>query len=133
MTAVVPEAAVPSLGPRSFTNDWATATRVDFGLRRSLVADVVTDGLYDDLEAVLGEDSRSLSPQNSAEVAARLREAAPNLKDVVERIVKPYPPQMDYVMALSAEHPRPEDTRGHLVRFASSMLTLLDMLGEIAS
>ncbi|MBW8091904.1 hypothetical protein [Streptomyces hygroscopicus] len=40
MTILLQEAAVPSLGPVSFTNDRATAQRVDFGLRRSIASDV---------------------------------------------------------------------------------------------
>ena len=36
-------------------------------------------------------------------------------------------------MVLSAEQPGPDEVHGHLVRFASSMLTVLDLMGEIAS
>ncbi|MBT2396245.1 hypothetical protein [Streptomyces sp. ISL-100] len=131
MTALVYESAAP-LPVAAFANDVETASRVDLGLRRFLASDAVTVGLYDDLETVLGEDATRLSPEDSAVISDRLRDVVPALKDVVERLLKPYPPQMDAVMDRSSEFPGPEDVYGHLVRFASSILTVLDLMGEIA-
>ncbi|MFD0551595.1 hypothetical protein ACFQ0X_22190 [Streptomyces rectiviolaceus] len=90
MTAVAYETASP-LPVAMFANDDATACRVDLGLRRFLASDAVTTDLYDDLETVLGEDAARLSPEDSEVIAHRLRDVAPTLKDVVERLLKPYP------------------------------------------
>lgn len=131
MTALVYENAAP-LPVAAFANDIETAGRVDFGLRRFLASDAVTADLYDDLETVLGEDAARLSPPDSAAISDRLGNVAPTLKDVVGRLLTPYPPQMDAVMERSSEVPGPDDTHGHLVRFASSILTVLDLMGELA-
>ncbi|MET7319549.1 hypothetical protein [Streptomyces sp. NPDC005549] len=131
MTTPVYESAAP-LPVAAFANDVETASRVDVGLRRFLASDAVTVVLYDDLETVLGEAAARLSLEDSAVISDRLRNVAPTLKDVVERLLTPYPPQMDAVMDRSSESPGPNDTYGHLVRFASSILTVLDLMGDLA-
>ncbi|MFI2353734.1 hypothetical protein ACH5AG_03410 [Streptomyces anulatus] len=131
MTALMYESTAP-LPVAAFANDEETASRVDLGLRRFLASDAVTVALYDDLETVLGENAARLSPEDSAVISARLRDVAPTLNDVVARLLKPYPSEMDDVMARSSEFPGPEGAHGHLVRFASSILTVLDLMGELA-
>lgn len=131
MTAMVYESAAP-LPVAMFANDAETASRVDLGLRRFLASDAVTVDLYDDLETVLGEYSAHLSAEDSAVISDRLRVVAPTLNDVVRRLLSPYPTEMDVVMVRSSESPGPEDVHGHLVRFASSILTILDLMGELA-
>lgn len=134
MTALVSEAVSRVTEPQRFSNDVETAGRVSFGLRRSIASEVVSDELYDDLEAVLGEDARRLSSGERAAIADRLRQITPALEDVVKRLVQPYPEeQMRHVISLSLEQPGPEDVRGHCVRFASSVLTSLDLMGALAS
>lgn len=116
-----------------FSNDDATAGRVVFGLRRLLAAEAVSDELYDDLEAVLGQFAVRPSPTATAALADRLRTAAAQLVEVVPLLTTPYPaPQIRRVIELSAERPAPRDAHAHLVRFASCILTLLDQLGDIA-
>ncbi|MEE1797524.1 DUF6415 family natural product biosynthesis protein [Streptomyces sp. JV176] len=137
MTTVMHETSRPSGG---FSNDDATAGRIFFGLLRFLAAEAITDELYGDLEAVLGEYGRP-SLDDGAVIADRLREASTKLVEVVPRLIQPYPmdqqrgamDQLFAVINLSAEQPTREQARGHLVRFASSILTLLDQMGEVAS
>lgn len=131
MTALVYESAAP-LPVATFANDAETASRVDLGLRRFLASEAVTVDLYDDLETVLGEDAARLSPGGSIVISDRLRDVAPTLKDVVGRLLSTYPPEMDAVMVRSSEFPGPEDAHGHLVRLASAMLSVLDLMGELA-
>ncbi|MEN8656100.1 hypothetical protein ABCR94_37400 [Streptomyces sp. 21So2-11] len=131
MTAVIYETAAP-LRVGAYANDDVTASRVDLGLRRFLASDAVTNDLYDDLETVLGQDAVRLSPEDIAAIADRLRKVTPTLEYVVERLLKPYPAQMDAAMALSSEMPGQQGVHGHLVRFASTILTVLDLMGEIA-
>ncbi|MFF5567691.1 hypothetical protein ACFY7Z_20420 [Streptomyces sp. NPDC012623] len=117
-----------------FANDDATAGRVFFGLLRFLAAEAVTDELYDDLETVLGEFAVRPSSTEGAAIADRMRVTATKLVDVVPRLIKPYPvAQLRAVIDLSAEQPALEDAHSHLVRFASSILTLLDQMGDVAS
>ncbi|MFH8466018.1 hypothetical protein [Streptomyces sp. NPDC017991] len=131
MTAVMYESAAP-LPVAAWAHDAETASRVDLGLRRFLASDAVTVDLYDDLETVLGENAARLSPEDSLVISDRLKDVAPVLKEVVERLLKPYPPEMDAVMDRSSEFPGPDDAHGHLVRFASSILSVLDLMGELA-
>ncbi|MFJ9889511.1 hypothetical protein ACIQRW_27155 [Streptomyces sp. NPDC091287] len=131
MTALMCESAAP-LPVAAFANDAETASRVDLGLRRFLASDAVTVDLYDDLETVLGEDAARLSAEDSMAIVCRLRAVTPTLRYVVARLLRPYPSEMDDVMARSSEFPGPEDAHGHLVRFASSILTVLDLMGDLA-
>ncbi|MBT2405587.1 MULTISPECIES: hypothetical protein [unclassified Streptomyces] len=139
MTAVIHETASPL--PGTFVNDDAMKGRVHFGLRRSLASEAVTDELYDDLETILGEGAVRLSLRRSAAIADRLRTTSTKLVEVVPLLIKPYPLEqqsrmMDQLCAvayLSVERPSPDRVHGHLVRFASSILTLLDQLGDVAS
>lgn len=131
MTTLAYESAAP-LPVTSWADDAETADRVGLGLRRLLASDAVTVDLYGDLETVLGEDAARLSLEDSAAIAGRLRAVAPTLKYVVARLLTPYPSEMDDVMARSSEFPGPDDTYGHLVRFANSILTVLDLMGELA-
>ncbi|MEU1484514.1 hypothetical protein [Streptomyces sp. NPDC005752] len=131
MTALAYESA-PLASAAAFANDAETASRVGLGLRRLLAYDAVTVDLYDDLETVLGENAARLSAEGSAVISDRLRAATPTLNDVVVRLLRPYPSEMDVVMARSSEFPGSEDVHGHLVRFASSILTVLDLMGELA-
>ncbi|MEV7090123.1 DUF6415 family natural product biosynthesis protein [Streptomyces sp. NPDC093085] len=124
-----------------YANDDATARRVFFGLLRLLAAEAITDELYEDLETALGEFATRPSPAEAAVTADRLRDTATRLVEVVPRLIQPYPVgqqrytmnQLNTVINLSAEQPTPEDAHGHLVRLASSILTLLDHLGDVAS
>ncbi|MFI8433815.1 hypothetical protein ACIGJO_08700 [Streptomyces sp. NPDC079020] len=118
MTALACESAAPIL-VAAFASDIATTSRVDLGLRRFLASDAITVELYDDLETILGEDAARLSPEESAVISARLRDVTPSLREVVERSLTPYPPQMDDVMVRSVGFPGPGDAYGHLVRFAT--------------
>ncbi|MFJ6571965.1 DUF6415 family natural product biosynthesis protein [Streptomyces sp. NPDC091292] len=138
MTAVTHEPSQPS---GDFSDNDATAGRLLLGLLRSLAAEAITDELYDDLETVLGEYAVPASPAETAAIANRLRQTATKLTDVVPRLTKTYPVdqqrramhQLRTAIDLSAEQPAPENSHGHLVRFASSLLTLLDHLGDAAS
>jgi hypothetical protein len=103
------------------------------GLRRSLAHEAITDELYDDLEAVLGEHGRP-APHEIAVIAGRLRAATTTFVEIVPHLVKPYPvDEMRHLIYLSAEHPHPEDAHGHLRRFALAVLALLDLMGDEAS
>ncbi|MEV6424734.1 hypothetical protein [Streptomyces sp. NPDC051662] len=124
-----------------FSNDDATANRLFLGLRRSLAAEAITDELYENLEAVLGEYAVRPSLAEGEVIANRLRETATKLVEVVPRLIRPYSvgqqrdaiDQLCAVIDLSAEQPVREDAHGHLVRFASCILTLLDQMGDVAS
>ncbi|MFJ6566759.1 DUF6415 family natural product biosynthesis protein [Streptomyces sp. NPDC091292] len=137
-TAVMHESPRPS---DDFSDDDATAGRLLLGLLRSLAAEAVTDELYDDLETVLGEYAVPASPAEGAAIANRLRQTATKLTYVVPRLIKSYPmaqqrlaiDQLRTAINLSNQHPAPENSHGHLVRFASSLLTLLDHLGDAAA
>ncbi|MFF2845552.1 DUF6415 family natural product biosynthesis protein [Streptomyces sp. NPDC058001] len=138
MTASLHETSRPS---GDFSHDDATADRLLYGLRRSLAAEAITDDLYDDLESVLGEYAVHPSPAEGTAIADRLRHTATQLADVIPYLIKPYPTdqqrhaidQLGAVINLSAEQPAPENSHGHLVRLASSLLTLLDQMGDVAS
>ncbi|MFF2852454.1 DUF6415 family natural product biosynthesis protein [Streptomyces sp. NPDC058001] len=121
----------------NFSYDDATADRLLYGLRRSLAAEAITD----DLESVLGEYAVHPSPAEGTAIADRLRQTATQLGDVIPYLIRPYPvdqqrraiDQLGAVINLSAEQPEPENSHGHLVRLASSLLTLLDQMGDVAS
>lgn len=138
MTTVVPEAA--SFPHGSYAQDDETTSRVWLGLRRFLAADAVTEELYEDLEAVLGEDAARPSPADCAAITDRLRNATAELVHVVPLLVTPYSEvdaeavadQMPIAVRLSAERPATGAEYGHLVRFAHAVLTLLDLMGEAA-
>lgn len=113
--------------------DDVTAGIVLFGLRRSLAREAVTDELYDDLEAVLGEGAKP-SPSEVAAIAERLRRVTTQLVEVVPYLVTPYPiDEMQHVIEMSARQPPPERAHRHLIRFAMAVLTLLDLMGDDAA
>ncbi|MGW8375996.1 hypothetical protein [Streptomyces sp. ODS28] len=70
--------------------DEMTAGMVLFGLRRSLTREAVTDELYDDLDAGLGEGARPAADEVAA-IADRLRTATTALVQIVPHLVVPYP------------------------------------------
>ncbi|MFC8006582.1 DUF6415 family natural product biosynthesis protein [Streptomyces olivaceus] len=138
MTTVVHETASRLHG--LYAEDDETTSRVWLGLRRFLVSDAVTEELYEDLEAVLGEDAARPSSADCAAITSRLRSATAELVNVVPRLITPYSEmdakavanQMPIVVLLSAERPAAGAEYGHLVRFANAVLTLLDLMGEAA-
>ncbi|MFB7085735.1 hypothetical protein [Streptomyces sp. NPDC056296] len=136
MTALVHETVVP-LGVTESRNDPETMGRVSFGLRRQLVADVVTDAMYDDLESVLGDHGAPRSLETVESIAGRFRSVAPTLEDLITRLNRngqPLPEQMQTVLRLSAEEPAERDARAQLVRFGLAILDVLDdVLGDLAS
>lgn len=85
--------------------------------------------------------SSPFSLSEGAAVADRLRKVTTRLVEVVPRLIQPYltdqqrraMDQLCAVINLSAEQPAPENAPGHLVRFASSILSLLDQMGDVAS
>ncbi|MFJ8953517.1 DUF6415 family natural product biosynthesis protein [Streptomyces sp. NPDC102381] len=130
MVAITREAAT-QMGGQCSADD-VTAGLVLFGLRRSLAREAVTDALYDDLDAVLDEDAKPTSDEVPV-IAGRLREATTKLVEIVPYLVRPYPiDEMRDVIDMSVEQPPPELARGHLVRFAMAILTLLDLMGDAA-
>ncbi|MFP3991024.1 DUF6415 family natural product biosynthesis protein [Streptomyces sp. E11-3] len=131
MATAAPETAAELSG--RYSTDDATANVLLSGLRRALAHEAVTEDLYADLDAVLDEYAHP-APDEVRVIAERLRTAAIELVKVVPYIVKPYPAdQIRCLTNLSAEQPRPADERGHLVRLASALLTLLDMMGAAAA
>ncbi|MFG3213850.1 DUF6415 family natural product biosynthesis protein [Streptomyces tendae] len=138
MTTVVHETASRLHG--LYAEDDETTSRVWLGLRRFLVSDAVTEELYEDLEAVLGEDAARPSAADCAAITSRLRSATAELVNVVPRLITPYSEmdakavadQTPIVVLLSAERPAAGAEYGHLVRFANAVLTLLDLMGEAA-
>lgn len=131
MVAITRETAAEMSGQCSA--DDVTAGMVLFGLRRSLAREAVTDELYDDLEAVLGEGAKP-PPDEVGVIAERLRRATTKLVEVVPYLVTPYPvDEMRRVIDMSAQQPSPEQARGHLIRFAMAILTLLDLMGDAAA
>lgn len=133
MVAITREAAAEMSGQCSA--DEVTAGMVLAGLRRSVAREAVSDELYDDLEAVLGEHADPAPDEDeAAAVAARLRGAVTELLRIVPYLVTPYPiDEVRCVIDMRAQQPPPEDTRGHLVRMAMAILTLLDLMGDAAS
>lgn len=131
MVAIAHETAAEMSGRCSADDE--TTGLVLFGLRRSLAREAVTDELYNDLEAVLGEGAKP-SPSEVAAITERLRSAATQLVEVVPYLVKPYPiDEMRRVIEMSARQPPPEGAHGHLIRFAMAILTLLDLMGDEAA
>ncbi|WP_206441066.1 DUF6415 family natural product biosynthesis protein [Streptomyces boncukensis] len=131
MVAITREAAAQMSGRCSA--DDVTAGMVLFGLRRSLAREAVTDELYDDLEAVLGENAKP-APDEVPAIADRLRRATTKLVEIVPYLVAPYPiEEMRRVIDMSVQQPPPEQARGHLIRFAMAILTLLDLMGDDAA
>ncbi|MBA0049758.1 hypothetical protein E0L36_26960 [Streptomyces sp. AJS327] len=127
---MTPDRAVELIGPCS--TDDATVGVLLGGLRRSLAREAINDELYDDLEAAIGEFANP-APEEIGPLADRLRAATTGLVGVVPHLVRPYPvEEMQRLIVLSAEHPRPEDASGHVVRFATAMLSLLDLMGDDA-
>jgi hypothetical protein len=115
--------------------DEVTTGRVLAGLRRWVAREAVSDALYEDLEAVLGEHaSPALDPEEVAAIAARLRRATTGLVAIVPDLVKPYPiDEVRRVIDMRAQQPPPEEARGHLVRQAVAILALLDLMGDAAA
>jgi hypothetical protein len=132
MVAVTVDMATQLLSRRS-SNDQDTAGMLLAGLRRSLAHEAITDELYDDLEAVLGEHGHT-GPNETAVIAGRFRTATTTFVEIVPYLVQPYPlDEMRCLIYVSAEHPRPDGARGHLRRFALAVLALLDLMGDAAS
>ncbi|MFF2851497.1 DUF6415 family natural product biosynthesis protein [Streptomyces sp. NPDC058001] len=116
-----------------YSADDVTAGMLLLGLRRSLAREAVNDELYDDLESVLGEHA-NLTPNEVPSVAERLRHSTTKLIEIIPHLVSPYPiDEVRRVIALCAEQPQPEAARRHLVRLATAVLTLLDLMGDAAS
>lgn len=132
MVAMTLDVATQLLSRRAAT-DHKTAGMLLAGLRRSLAHEAITDELYDDLEAVLGEHARP-TPQEIAVIAARFRMATTTFVEIVPHLVRPYPlDELMHLIDVSAEHPHFETAHGHLRRFALAILSLLDLMGDAAS
>ncbi|MFF4031522.1 DUF6415 family natural product biosynthesis protein [Streptomyces sviceus] len=132
MVAVTVDVAAQLLSRRA-SNDRETVGMFLAGLRRSLAHEAITDELYDDLEAVLGEHAQP-APHETAVVAGRFRKATTTLVDIVPHLVQPYPvDEMRHLIYLSAEHPGPEGAHGHVRRLALAILALLDLMGDDAA
>ncbi|MFF4806432.1 hypothetical protein ACFY1U_50110 [Streptomyces sp. NPDC001351] len=131
MVAVTREVAAELTG-RCSTDD-ATLGVVLFSLRRSLAREAISEELYDDLEAVLGEFSRP-DPDEVGVIADGFRKTTTKLVEIVPYLVKPYPiDEIRRVIDVSAEHPCPEHAQGHVVRFGLAILSILDLMGDDAS
>jgi hypothetical protein len=131
MVAITHETAA-GLSRRCATDD-VTMGRVLAGLCRAIAHEAITDELYDDLEAVLGEHANP-APGEVPAITKRLRDAATRLVEITPYLVTPYPlDEIRSVIDMSAEHPLPDGARSHLVRFAMGILTLLDLMGDAAS
>jgi len=129
--AAVALGAAAELNRRCSADD-VTTGKVLFGLRCSLAREAVDDELYEDLEAVLGEDARP-DPHQVKNIAWRFRQATTRLVEILPYIVIPYPlAEIRRVIDVSAEQPAPEEGHGHLVRLALAILALLDLMGEAA-
>ncbi|MFJ9752611.1 DUF6415 family natural product biosynthesis protein [Streptomyces chartreusis] len=64
-------------------------------------------------------------------IAVRLRDATTTLVEIVPHLVRPYPlDEIQRLIHVSAEHPRPEGAHGHVRRFALAVLALLDLMGD---
>ncbi|WP_228982234.1 hypothetical protein [Streptomyces sp. DH12] len=114
------------------SNDTATVHRALAGLRRSLAAEAITDQVYTDLNAVLDEDADP-APDQALLITERLRATSALLIGVVPRLTHPYPTEaMLRLLDVSAHHPHPAETRGHVRRLALAVLTVLDLLGDDA-
>ncbi|MER6358577.1 DUF6415 family natural product biosynthesis protein [Streptomyces sp. NPDC001634] len=115
------------------SNDDETMGVLLAGLRCSLAHEAITDELYDDLEAVLGEHTHP-APHDAAVITGRFRKATTTFVEIVPHLVRPYP--LDELMRLidvSAEHAPYEAAHGHVRRFALAILALLDLMGDAAS
>lgn len=131
MVAITRETAAAMSGQCSA--DDVTAGMVLLGLRRSLAHEAVTDELYDDLDAVLGDNAKPALDEVPA-TADRLRRSTTKLMDIVPYLVTPYPiDEMRRVIDMSVQQPPPEQARGHFIRFAIAILTLLDLMGDEAA
>ncbi|WP_243460106.1 DUF6415 family natural product biosynthesis protein [Streptomyces sp. M54] len=132
MVAVTAGVAAQLLTRRT-SNDHDTLGTLLYSLRRSLASEAIDEHLYDDLDAVLDEYARP-APQEITAIAERFRKATTKIVEVVPYLVRPYPVEaMRCLIYLSAEHPHLDDALGHLRRFALTILTILDLMGESAS
>jgi hypothetical protein len=53
--------------------------------------------------------------------------------NVVPYVVSPYPvDEVRRLIDLRTQWPRPQDAHGHLVRFAMTILNILDLMGDAA-
>ena len=89
MLTVIP-ASVDMAIRRSYSADRGTKLLVLAQLRESPVADVISDTLYDDLEAVLGEYA-SPTPAERVDLVLRLSRALEQVADIVPYRVRPLP------------------------------------------
>ncbi|MGW6911752.1 DUF6415 family natural product biosynthesis protein [Streptomyces sp. NPDC054940] len=132
MVAVTVGVAAQLLSRRA-SNDHGTLGTLLCSLRRSLASEAIDEQLYEDLEAVLGEYAHP-APHEITAIAERFRKTATKFVEIVPYLVRPYPiDEMRDLIYLSAEHPRAEDTPGHLRRLALAILTILDLMGDTAS
>ncbi|MFF3332641.1 DUF6415 family natural product biosynthesis protein [Streptomyces sp. NPDC002888] len=132
MVAVTADVATQLLSRRT-SDDHETLGTLLYSLRRSLASEAIDEQLYDDLESVLGEYAHP-PPREVTAIAERLRKATTKFVEIVPYLVRPYPiDEMRRLIYLSAEHPHPEDTPGHLRRFALAILAILDLMGDTAS
>ncbi|MDX2554756.1 DUF6415 family natural product biosynthesis protein [Streptomyces stelliscabiei] len=132
MAAVTEDVAIQLLSRRASTDDETVRVLLG-GLRRSLAYEAVTDELWDDLEAVLGEHAR-LTQFETTVIVRRFRKATTTFVEIVPHLVRPYPlDELTRLIDLSAEQPRFDAAHGHLRRFALAILALLDLMGDAAS
>ncbi|MER5376250.1 hypothetical protein [Streptomyces sp. NPDC002553] len=128
MVAVTADVATRLLSRRSSDDD-ETLGVVLAGQRRSLAQEATDDELHDDLEAVLGEHAHP-TPAEIVATVRRFREAT-TLVEFVPHILRPYPlDEIQCLIQVSAEHPRPDGAHGHLRRFPLAVLTPLDPMGD---
>lgn len=132
MVAVTAGVAAQLLTRRN-SNDHDTLGTLLYSLRRSLAREAIDEQLYDDLDAVLDEYAQP-TPHQITAIAERFRKTTTEIVGVVPYLVRPYPVEaMRRLIHVSAEHPHPDDALGHLRRFALTILTILDLMGESAS
>ncbi|MCX5206727.1 hypothetical protein OG897_35650 [Streptomyces sp. NBC_00237] len=127
MVAVTDVAAHSPLGQRFATDD-ATLDTLLTSLRRSVRSEPIGDHVYDALNAVLDEDVH-LSPADVDSLAEEFRQAAVLLARVVRHSGLPFPTdEMRRLFAVSDELPSPSHARGHVVRLATTLLDVLDLV-----
>lgn len=131
MVAVWGDVAAELLSQQSSTDDETLGVLL-FSLRRSLVREEIGEELYDDLDAVLDEYARP-TPDKIGQIAERFRKVTTKLVNVVPHVVTPCPvDEVQRLIDLRTEYPCPENAYGHLARFAITILSLLDLMGDAA-
>ncbi|MFE3139660.1 DUF6415 family natural product biosynthesis protein [Streptomyces scopuliridis] len=129
-------ASVGALPARQWSRDAATLEHLLTKLREWHALPVVLDALYEDLEAVLGEQADPTSPEVE-DLAARLRDALMRLVGVALREGGDRPGDeaakvIERAKLLCWEEPPEElvEARAHVRRLALVALDLLDLLLE---